>query len=132
MNLLFDTHAFLWAMMEHGKLSAMVRKELLDPENVVFVSAVTFWEIGMKHALGKLELDGVAPSELPDIAVRRMGCRLAGLDAETAARFGEIPKLHGDPFDRMLILQAVSMGYHLVSADRQFVKYLPHGLKLLW
>lgn len=132
MKLLLDTHAFLWAMMEPGKLSDLVRQELLDPENVVFVSAVTFWEIGMKHTLGKLDLDGVTPPELPDIAVHRMGFQLAGLDAETAARFGEIPKLHGDPFDRMLIHQAVSTGYHLVSADRQFTQYLSCGLKLLW
>lgn len=132
MNLLLDTHAFLWAMMESGRLSTTVRQALLDPENTVWVSAVTFWEIGMKHALGKLELNGVTPPELPDIALNRMGFQLVGLDPETAARFGEIPKLHGDPFDRMLIRQAILLGYHVVSADRQFVQYLPHGLKVLW
>lgn len=132
MNLLLDTHAFLWAMMEPGRLSDSVRRELLDPENTVWVSAVSFWEISMKHALGKLELQGVSPSELPDIAVRRMGFQLAELDAETASRFGSISKLHGDPFDRMLIVQAVLTGYHLISADGQFAQYCSLGLKLLW
>lgn len=132
MNLLLDTHVFLWAMIDSDKLSALAKYELLNPENTVSVSAISFWEIGMKHSLGKLELSGFSPSELPEIASRKMGIKLVGLDSETAARFGDVPRLHGDPFDRMLIHQAVDMGVHLVSADHQFAQYRPHGLKLLW
>ncbi len=132
MNLLLDTYAFLWSMMAQDKLSIAARQELLNPENTVFVSAVTFWEIGMKHALGKLDLNGVTPSVLPDIAASRMGFQLVDLDAGTASRFGAISRLHGDPFDRMLIHQATKGDFCLVSADRQFVPYSSCGLKLLW
>ena len=132
MNLLLDTHVFLWAMMDTGKLSVLAKYELLNSENTIWVSAISFWEIGMKHSLGKLELSGFSPSELPEIAAKKMGFKLVGLDVGTAARFGEIPRLHGDPFDRMLIHQAVEMGSYLVSADRQFAQYKPHGLKLIW
>jgi len=132
MNLLLDTHVFLWALMDEDKLSVLAKYELLNPRNTILVSAISFWEIGMKHSLGKLELFGFSPSELPEIASRKMGLRPVGLDVGTAARFGDIPRLHGDPFDRMLIHQAVDMGSHLISADRQFAQYKPHGLKLLW
>ncbi|MEN8253937.1 MAG: type II toxin-antitoxin system VapC family toxin [Verrucomicrobiota bacterium] len=132
MNLLLDTHVFLWAMMDTEKLSALAKYELQNPENTASISAISFWEIGMKHSLGKLELLGFLPSALPEIASRKMGFKLLGLDVETASRFGDIPKLHGDPFDRMLIHQAVQTGSCLVSADRQFTQYRPHGLKLLW
>ncbi len=132
MNLLLDTHAFIWAMLDENKLSSLAKYELLNPENTVWVSAISFWEIGMKHSLGKLELFGLLPADLPDIASRKMGMKLIGLDAEVAARFGDIPRLHGDPFDRMLIHQAIRIEAHLVSADRQFSQYGAHGLKLLW
>lgn len=132
MNLLLDTHVFLWAIMDEGKLSAVAKHELLNPENTVFVSAVSFWEIGIKHSLGKLELSGLLPDELPEIASGRMGAQLVGLDAETASKFGGIPRLHGDPFDRMLVHQAIDQGFLLVSADRKLAQYEPYGLKLVW
>ena len=132
MNLLLDTHVFLWAMMDTGKLSALAKYELLNPENTIWVSAISFWEIGMKYSLGKLELVGFLPAELPVIATQKMGFKLVGLAADIAARFGEVPKLHGDPFDRMLIHQSIEMGSYLISADRQFAQYKPYGLKLIW
>ena len=132
MNLLLDTHVFLWALMDTGKLSPTAREKLLDPENKVFVSSVTFLEIALKHSLGKLDLEGLAPGDLPHIASRKMGLNLLSLDATTASSAGIVPVLHKDPFDRMLIHQAIAQGFDLVSADEHFPKYGKYGLNLIW
>jgi PIN domain nuclease of toxin-antitoxin system len=131
MKLLLDTHVLLWALMEPSKLSAKARVAILDPENDCFVSAISLWEISMKHALGKLELSGIKPEELIG-KVKRMGVDLLALSPETAAGFHTIPRKHGDPFDRMLIHQAISDDYYLVSADRAFSEYEEVGLRLVW
>lgn len=132
MNLLLDTHVFLWSLMETSRLSSGAVRAMLNPENQVSVSAVTFWEIALKESLGKLELSGLTPAELPEIAALKMGFNLLALDAETAAGSGKLPRLHADPFDRLLIYQAVAGGFNLVSADTCFSAYQTHGLTLLW
>ncbi len=132
MKLLLDTHVFIWALMDTSRLSAVVKYQLQEPENEVFVSAISFWEIAIKFSLGKLELDGLLPSELAGIAEQEMGFNLLDLDALSAADSGTIPLLHKDPFDRMLIYQAIRSGCHMVSIDKKFTGYEPHGLKLLW
>ncbi|MDF7800443.1 type II toxin-antitoxin system VapC family toxin [Pontiellaceae bacterium B1224] len=131
MKLLLDTHVLLWALMEPSKLSTKAKVALLDPENECFISAISLWEISMKHALGKLELSGVKPEEL--IAkIKQMGMDLMALSPITAVGFHNIPRKHGDPFDRMLIHQAISDDFYLVSADRVFPEYEELGLKLIW
>ena len=132
MKLLLDTHVFIWALMDTSRLSAVVKYQMQEPENKVFVSAVSFWEIAIKHSLGKLELNGLLPEEMAEIAEREMGFNLLDLDASSAANSGTIPMLHKDPFDRMLIYQAIHSGCCMVSGDKKFTGYQPHGLKLLW
>ncbi len=132
MRLLLDTHAFIWAMAEPAKLSLAARQAMLNPANECFVSAVSLWEISMKHSSGKLDLEGEDPEALMGIAQMKMGFTVVPLDPEVAATLGLVPRLHGDPFDRMLIHQSIVGGFSLVSADRQFKEYKPYGLKLLW
>lgn len=132
MKLLLDTHVFLWTLMDTSRLSLNVRNALLNSENQVFVSAVTFWEIALKYALDKLEMNNLLPSELPGIALEQMGFHLLDMDAQIASDAGKLPLLHKDPFDRMLILQAIRMGSHMVSVDKRFPDYEPHGLQLFW
>ncbi len=132
MNCLLDTHAFLWAAFEPKKLSSRVRPILTDPDNNIFVSAVTFWEISLKFALGKLELKGVSPEELPDVATR-MGFELIPMEAEESAAFHRLPRQnHKDPFDRMLVHQAIRRHNVLISADPSLAQYEIQGLRLLW
>ncbi|MCK4565200.1 MAG: type II toxin-antitoxin system VapC family toxin [Verrucomicrobia bacterium] len=95
-------------------------------------SAVSLWEIAIKHALGKLDLKGVAPADLVTYATDEVGFNLLDLNSRLAAEYGHVPALHPDPFDRMLIHQAVSGGFSLVSADRKFKEYKSYGLKLVW
>jgi PIN domain nuclease of toxin-antitoxin system len=132
MNCLLDTHAFLWATFTPGKLSRTAHRILTDAENDIFVSVISFWEISLKFSLGKIAMDGVNPEELPEIA-RQSGFDLLALSAEEAASFhGLAREGHKDPFDRMLVHQAIRHRKTLVSADTALQIYAPHGLKLLW
>ncbi len=132
MNLLLDTHVLIWAIMDTSKLSPTARFHLVESENKVYVSAVSLWEIAIKHALGKLDLKGVAPADLVTYATDEVGFNLLDLNSRLVAEYGHVPALHPDPFDRMLIHQAVSGGFSLVSADRKFKEYKSYGLKLVW
>ncbi len=132
MNCLLDTHAFLWAVFAPEKLSRTASRMITDPENDVFVSVVSFWEISLKFSLGKIVLQGVGPEDLPDIA-RRSGFDLMEFNVEDAASFHGLPREpHKDPFDRMLVHQAIRQRKALVSADAALAVYARHGLKLLW
>lgn len=132
MNYLLDTHAFLWAAFAPKKLSRAVHAALVDPGNTIFVSSVTFWEIALKFALGKIELKGVSPEDLPDTA-QSMGFDLVPLEAEEAAAFHRLPRqAHKDPFDRMLVYQAIRRHNILISSDPDLAQYAPQGLRLFW
>ena len=132
MNCLLDTHAFLWSAFTPRKLSAKARDIVADPENDIVVSAVTFWEISLKHGLGKIELEGIAPDDLPR-AAGRMGYELLSLDSEDAASFHRLPRVgHKDPFDRMLAHQAIRKRRALLSCDVEMTAYAPYGLEILW
>jgi PIN domain nuclease of toxin-antitoxin system len=131
-KLLADTHTLLWSLIEPQRLSPRVRQALRSPENECAVSVVSFWEVSLKHGLGKLDLAGVTPDELPS-AARRAGFELADVPAEVAASVHRLPRLgHKDPFDRLLVWQAICAGLTLVSKDRSLGVYAEHGLKLMW
>ena len=133
MKLLLDTHALLWSIIEPDRLSPEARSAITDPASHVVVSAVSFWEISIKTALGKLRLDGVMPEQLVDVA-QQQGFELLPLDPRLAASFSRLPvdPQHRDPFDRMLLWQAISLGYTLVSRDRKIITSPHAGLRVLW
>ena len=123
MNLLLDTHGFLWSLFTPDKLSKAALREIKSPNNDVAVSVVTFWEISLKYALGKLELTGVKPEELPDFA-GKMDMKILPITAAEASSFHKLPRLsHKDPFDRIIIWQAIQRKMTLVSKDRDFKAY---------
>ena len=96
------------------------------------VSAVTFWEIALKAALGKLKLEGCTPESLVH-AARAHGFGLLVLDPQTAAGFAALPSaLHRDLFDRMLAWQAISGRLTLVTRDRAMDAFASYGLTALW
>jgi PIN domain nuclease of toxin-antitoxin system len=132
MNCLLDTHTFLWAAMSPEKLSHEARAIILDVTNDIRVSVVTFWEVSLKFALGKIELRGVTPAELPEAATQ-MGFVLLTLAPQDAATFHQLPRLqHKDPFDRMLVWQAIRQHLTLLSKDSELGQYQAHGLRVLW
>ena len=132
MNYLLDTHAFLWAAFSPNKLSNKTRNEIRSAENQVCISIVSFWEISLKYTLGKIELSNCTPADMPDIAIQ-MGFEIIQLGAQETASFYQLPKIAPkDPFDRMIIWQAIQQQRILVSKDASFPEYRQFGLKALW
>ena len=132
MRYILDTHSFLWALFSPDKLSAWARREIRDRENEIALSVVTFWEISLKYALGKLELADTDPEELPE-AAEGMGLDILLLRPDEAASFHKLPRIaHKDPFDRLIIWQAIQHKMTLISKDREFKAYGEFGLKIRW
>ena len=132
MSYLLDTRCFLWSLFAPKKLSRRARAVIVDTSNEVAVSSVSFWEIALKHALGKIDLTPIGPEELP-AAAKAMNFNLLPLDAETAAGFARLPReRHKDPFDRMLVWQAICNKFVLISHDGRLEDYYQRwGLKVL-
>ncbi|HAD03909.1 MAG: hypothetical protein A2091_08500 [Desulfuromonadales bacterium GWD2_61_12] len=132
MKLLLDAHTLLWTLFEPSALGKRAAAAIRNPDNGVHVSSVTFWELSLKYGLGKLELHGVTPEQLPALAVQS-GFDLIPLADGEAAAFHTLPRLaHKDPFDRMLIQQAIARKLTLVSCDKAFAAYHDHGLRVIW
>ncbi len=118
MNLLLDTHVVLWAFADPDRLSPKVRAAIVDPRNAVAVSAATVWEVEIKRQLGKL----VAPDGFASLCLER-GFDELPISFAHAQAAGALPRHHDDPFDRMLIAQAMVDGLDLVTADEAFRNY---------
>ena len=130
MRYLLDTHCLLWAIFSPEKLSKSTREKIKDAENDISVSVISFWEISLKYALRKLELTNSAPEDLPEIT-QKMGIEVLPIDRHEAASFHKLPRLaHKDPFDRLIIWQAIQKKLTLISSDREFRQYQRLGLKL--
>ena len=111
-RLLLDTHVLLWSLAEPAKLKDRARDEIEDPDNDVFISAITAWEISVKRAKGRL----VAPDDLAGI-VEEKGFTHLPLTFHHAEQAGRLPMHHRDPFDRFLVAQARGEGLVLVTRD---------------
>ena len=132
MRYLLDTHTFLWAYGKSKRLPEKVRSAIGDGNADVFVSAVTFWEIAIKLRAKRLDVGGKTATELI-AAARKMEFQIIDLHADEAASHGSLTEgTHFDPFDRMLIWQAISRKMVLVSGDKDFHRFAADGLKLLW
>ena len=128
MRLLLDTHAFLWWVFADPKLSQGARAEIGNDENEILVSAASAWEIATKHRIGKLpEAGSVADNVAAHVASE--GFSELTVTMRHAQRAGDLVGHHRDPFDRMLIAQAMFEGLTLVSNERAFDAY---GVKRLW
>jgi PIN domain nuclease of toxin-antitoxin system len=129
---LLDSHAFLWCALRPAGLSARVRELLAQPETRCVVSAVSFWELSLKHSLGKLDLTGVTPGDFPQLA-EQMRFEVLPLDGMTAATFFQLPSPgHRDPFDRLLVWQAIRSHLILISKDGALDAYTKSGLQRFW
>jgi PIN domain nuclease of toxin-antitoxin system len=123
-KLLLDSHAFLWWLAEDSKLKVEARQAVADPVSVVHVSAVTVWELSIKVALGKLDLDGADLAE----EIEANDFVELPITARHAFVAASLPRHHEDPFDRMLIAQAQIEGLTIVTRDSAFRAY---GVSLL-
>lgn len=131
MNYLLDTHTFLWALMDPDKLSHQTTQILERSTNEIFLSVISFWEISLKFSLGKLDLKGITPPEMPP-AAREMRFAILSVESEDASTYHTLRKTsHKDPFDRMIVWQCIRRQWPLISSDRRLVLYEPQGLLLL-
>lgn len=133
MNYLLDTHAFIWSFMDLSKLSKKAYSVASNTNNKIFVSPITFWEIAIKHQLGKLYLGKVNILHLPNIATE-YDFSILPLDVYDYVSVHNLPlkENHRDPFDRMLIHTAIRNNLILISGDKMFNQYEQDGLQLLW
>jgi len=118
-RLLLDTHTLLWALSAPGRLPSRVAELIRDAENAVYVSAASAWEVAIKADLGKLKADW---SEIAR-AVVEVGFQRLDVSFAHALRLRSLPARHRDPFDRMLIAQALEEGLTIATKDRAFSRY---------
>ncbi|MBD2336500.1 type II toxin-antitoxin system VapC family toxin [Calothrix sp. FACHB-156] len=122
MKILLDTHIFLWFISGDPKLSTDVRDTICDLDNQVYLSVVSIWECIIKYQLGKLPFPESPEIYLPK---QRKRHQIANLDIDegSVTQLAKLPGLHKDPFDRMLICQALHHGLKIATVDPEILKY---------
>ncbi|MBP7962801.1 MAG: type II toxin-antitoxin system VapC family toxin [Caldilineaceae bacterium] len=116
MNILLDTHIFLWYISDEDRIPAPMLASIRNPDNAVYLSVVSLWEIIIKYQLGKIPLAGSPEVYIP---VERQRHLIASLSVDEASvkQLIKLPSLHRDPFDRLLICQAREHGMALATVD---------------
>jgi PIN domain nuclease of toxin-antitoxin system len=127
-RLLLDTSTFLWIVGGAKQLSPRARDLFSDPANEAFLSAASAWEIAVKHRLGKLPLPQ-APDEFVPAQRSAHGIEPLAVDEESALHVAKLPDLHRDPFDRLLVAQALVGGLVVLTPDQDIRQY---PVRALW
>lgn len=117
MMYLLDTHVFIWAMEENKRLSQDIKSKISDPDNKIFVSVATVWEIIIKKRKG-LKVPGDIPA-----GIQKSNFILLSIDINHVLEIEKLPGIHKDPFDRILIAQAKAEGLTLITSDKKIWKY---------
>ena len=128
MTFLLDTHVFLWFCQNDPSLSAVAKAIIEDPVNRKLVSLASCWEIAIKAGLGKLTLGEPSDTYIPN-AIARTGFELLPISLSHATGVEKLPLHHRDPFDRILIAQAILDDEPIISVD---VAFDPYGVSRIW
>jgi PIN domain nuclease of toxin-antitoxin system len=128
MKLLLDTSAFLWFLTSDRRLSGTAADAIRSPENEVWLSSVSLWEILVKYQLGRLPLPGPPSSYIPKQR-KRHGIASLALRERAVAHLTKLPAIHRDPFDRMLVCQSLEHNLSLVTSDPALSAY---PIKTFW
>lgn len=121
MNLLLDTHVALWAITDDKKLSAKARDLILAPYTTVWISVVSIWEIAIKHGLDRGYMPVSGQNALRYF--RQAGYRILAIEPEHVIAIEELPAHHQDPFDRLLVAQALVEPLRLMTHDSMVASY---------
>jgi PIN domain nuclease of toxin-antitoxin system len=127
MNLLLDTHALLWLLEGEESLSDNARNAIQNPENTCFLSTVSLWEIAIKISIGKLTMK-TNFDKLPEMLYEN-GIELLDINFKHYLELLNIPFYHKDPFDRLILAQAIEEKMQVISCDENFPKY---EIELIW
>ena len=130
---LLDTHTFIWTILKTSDLSKSSREIISNKNNEICVSTVSFWEISLKTRIKKFSFEKLHIKDLPAQA-RDMDFTIIDIQENETITFHELSlkENHKDPFDRMLIWQAITKNMTLISKDKLFDQYREDGLKLFW
>lgn len=121
MNLLLDTHVILWAAYEPHRLSARANDLLMDQANNLHYSVASLWEVAIKSSLGRS--DFTVDVEALRIGLLSNGYQELAVEAAHVLRLPTLPSIHADPFDRILVSQAMAEGYVLLTQDSKVIAY---------
>lgn len=127
MNILFDTHTFLWFIEGNEQLSSSAREHIRNFENRVYLSAASYWEICIKISIGKLRLKRNWQQEIDDVLINN-GIKWLEIKKEHLQNTIDLPWHHRDPFDLLLLAQAVTEDCVFCTADKVFTEY---GVEIL-
>lgn len=133
MRYLIDSHIGIWMITQPNLIKDSVRDILLDANCEIFISTVSFWEISLKYSMGKLNIIGASP-EVFRIELEA-ACQVSILDLklEDTISFYKLSTFHHkDPFDRMMVWQAIRNNLTFITDDEQIYKYKDCGLKVVW
>ena len=122
MNILLDTAPFLWIALGKPEISSTARELVTDSDNRVLLSAVSSWEIALKYSLGKLDLPERPETLIPAIR-EAYAIESLPLNEDSTLQVSKLPDLHRDPFDRILISQAIAHGLTLLTPDQKIRAY---------
>jgi len=130
---LLDTHTFIWTILQTNKLSKYSKEIISIRSNEIYVSTVSFWEISLKTKINKFSFANINIDDFPHHA-KNMGFTIIDMQEEETITFHKLPlkNNHKDPFDRMLIWQAITKDMTMISKDELFGQYKKDGLKLIW
>jgi PIN domain nuclease of toxin-antitoxin system len=128
MRILLDTCTFLWIVTDAPELSDLCREVFVNPGNEVYLSAVSTWEIAIKHAIGRLPLPEVPEKFIP-AQRKEHGVASLALEEEATLHLTRLPEMHKDPFDRMLICQAIVRGLVILTPDELIMQY---PIRCIW
>jgi PIN domain nuclease of toxin-antitoxin system len=133
MKYLLDTHTLIWSAQDTKKLSKKAQNIIIDSSNEIYVSTVSFWEIALKTSINKFSFRDLDINDFPELS-KKMGFKIIELDERASITFHKLPKKenHKDPFDRMLIWQAITNSFVLISKDNSMKQYKEIGLSLIW
>jgi len=130
MSYLVDTHILMWSFFEPEKLSSDIQNILLDSRNTIYYSSVNLWEISIKYGLRKLTLNGLAPEAFFD-ELNSSFYICKDIRANEIITSYKLPMYHKDPFDRLLIWDAIQSDMILISADKTIIQYKNEGLNIV-
>ncbi len=130
MNLLLDTHSLIWYALDDPRMSVTARALIKDPDNEIMISPASYWEIAIKVSIGKLDLKQ-SYEDFLDICLGPSGFRVLPIEPAHTIRLAALPfpSGHKDPFDRLLIAQAMVEGIPIVSID---VAFDPYPITRIW
>jgi PIN domain nuclease of toxin-antitoxin system len=129
---LLDTHTLIWLLVSDNKLSTKSKEILLNSELKKYVSVITFWEISLKFRIKKLKIEFKKPDDIPEI-IDKFGFQTLDLNTKDSSTFYKMSiEKNKDPFDLMLIWQAINNNFTLISNDKGLDDYKKEGLRRIW